>query len=250
MSKLQEIIENKKIAVESLKSKRASVRFSEQLSAPGLSIIAEIKRASPSKGVMAEIASPVALATQYADAGASAISVLTEERYFNGSIDDLRSISSVLSNRSIAILRKDFIVDPIQLAEARMAGAHAVLLMVSVLGDRLKSFIDLCDHLSLEALVEVHDKAEIDIALRAGAHIIGVNNRDLKTLEVDTDTAFKLLDHLPKNCIKVAESGIHSAELAKAYANAGFDAVLVGEYFVKHGDPVQAIREMKGGSCR
>ena len=216
--------------------------------AAGLSVIAEVKRRSPSKGDLAEIPDPAALAQAYADGGADAISVLTEERRFNGTLDDLRAVRAAVET---PLLRKDFIVTEYQLLEARAAGADLVLLIVAALDDAtLRELHDTARALGLTVLVEVHDEDEIARALAAGAELVGVNARNLRTLEVDPDTFGRLVGLLPDTVVKVAESGITGPEDAARYAAEGADVVLVGEALVKDGDPTTAVALMRKAGLR
>ena len=211
--------------------------------APGLSVIAEVKRRSPSKGDLADIPDPAALAQAYAAGGADAISVLTEERRFNGSLDDLRAVRAAVTT---PLLRKDFIVTEYQLLEARAAGADLVLLIVAALDDdTLARLHDEARALGLAVLVEVHDEHEVDRALAVGAELVGVNARNLKTLMVDPDTFGRLAARLPDTVVKVAESGITGPDDAARYAAEGADVVLVGEALVKDGDPATAVALMR-----
>jgi indole-3-glycerol phosphate synthase len=214
---------------------------------PGLSVIAEVKRKSPSKGELADIPDPAALATAYAAGGADAISVLTEQRRFSGSLADLRAVRAAVAT---PLLRKDFIVTPYQLLEARAAGADLVLLIVAALDDAtLTTLHDQARALGLTVLVEVHDAAEIDRALSAGAELVGVNARNLKTLEVDPDTFGRLVRRLPDDVVKVAESGITGPADAARFAGEGADVVLVGEALVKDGDPTAAVTAMRAAGA-
>jgi indole-3-glycerol phosphate synthase len=215
----------------------------------GLSVIAEVKRRSPSKGDLADIPDPAALARSYAAGGADAISVLTEARRFNGSLDDLRAVRAVVDT---PLLRKDFIVTEYQLLEARAAGADLVLLIVAALDDAtLARLHDAARALGLTVLVEVHDEAEIARALAVGAELVGVNARNLKTLEVDPDTFGRLVGLLPDGVVRVAESGITGPDDAARYAAEGADVVLVGEALVRDGDPATAVATMrKAGAIR
>ncbi|RLV49532.1 indole-3-glycerol phosphate synthase TrpC [Nocardioides mangrovicus] len=211
--------------------------------APGLSVIAEVKRSSPSKGHLAEIADPAALATSYAQGGAAAISVLTEQRRFNGSLADLRAVRAAVDT---PLLRKDFVVTEYQLVEAREAGADLVLLIVAALpGDELDRLHAIAVELGLTTLVEVHDEAETERAVALGAELVGVNARNLKTLQVDPDTFGRLAPGLPEQVVKVAESGITGTADAARHAAEGADVVLVGEALVKGGDPATAVKEMR-----
>ncbi|GAA3615838.1 indole-3-glycerol phosphate synthase TrpC [Marihabitans asiaticum] len=223
----------------------AALDVMPRLTAPGLSVIAEVKRSSPSRGPLADIPDPAALAAQYAAGGAAAISVLTEERRFGGSLADLQAVRSVVD---VPILRKDFLVTPYQVWEARAYGADLVLLIVAALDDaRLGELLALTGQLGMTALVEVHDEAETERAVAAGAEVIGVNNRDLKTLEVDLGTFARVAPHIPEHCVTVAESGIRGPEAATDFARAGADAVLVGEALVTGGDPAAAVASMRAG---
>jgi indole-3-glycerol phosphate synthase len=208
--------------------------------APGVSIIAEIKRKSPSEGELADIPDPALLAGQYAEGGADAISVLTEGRRFGGSLADL---DTVREHVDIPVLRKDFIVDPYQLWEARAHGADLALLMVVSLGEgQLVEMLGLCDELGLTALVEAHTAEEVGRAVDAGAKLLGINARDLTTLKVDRSVFAELAPLVPEGTLRVAESGVASAEDVAEYHRAGADVVLVGEALVRSGDPRSAIR--------
>ena len=217
--------------------------------APGLSVIAEVKRRSPSKGDLAEIPDPAVLGAAYAAGGADAISVLTEQRRFGGSLADLRAVRAVVAT---PLLRKDFVVTGYQLLEARAAGADLVLLIVAALDDALlRDLHDQALELGLTVLTEVHDEGEIERALALGARLVGVNARNLKTLEVDPEAFGRLVGLLPDDVLRVAESGISGAAQAARYADQGADVVLVGEALVKDGDPraaVAAMKAIKGGT--
>lgn len=213
-----------------------------------LAVIAEIKRRSPSKGLLASITDPLLLADAYVDGGANAISILTDHEFFAGNLDDLALVAQHLQSKPQTILRKDFIIDEIQIAEAIVAGADAVLLMVSLLGEKIADFIASAKRMNIAALVEVHDKHELDIALASGASIIGINNRDLTTFTVDTERSLQLVHLIPDHVIKVAESGINSPLLANTYFQAGFNAVLIGEALVQSQKPqlfIKACRDAK-----
>ena len=197
-------------------------------------IISEVKRSSPSKGALAAIPDPAALASTYEAGGASVISVLTEQRRFNGSLADLDAVRAAVD---IPILRKDFIVTPYQIHEARAHGADLVLLIVAALLERTRS-------LGMEALVETHSRLEALRAMEAGASIIGVNARNLKTLEVDRSTVEQVIDVIPQDVVAVAESGVANAHDVFEYAKWGADAVLVGEALVTSGDPRASIQDM------
>lgn len=209
---------------------------------PGIGVIAEVKRASPSAGSLATIADPAKLARAYEDGGARIISVLTEERRFCGSLDDLDAVRAAVS---VPVLRKDFVVQPYQIHEARAHGADMLLLIVAALEQAaLASMLDRTESLGMTALVEVHTEQEADRALKAGAKVIGVNARDLTTLEVDRDCFARIAPGLPSDVIRIAESGVRGTADLLAYAGAGADAVLVGEGLVKSGDPRSAVADL------
>ncbi len=211
---------------------------------PGASVIAEVKRRSPSKGDLATIADPAALADAYVRGGAAAISVLTEQRRFGGSLDDLRAVRATVD---APLLRKDFIVTGYQLLEARAAGADLALLIVAALDDEtLRRLYDDARELGLTVLVEVHDEAETERAVDLGADLIGVNARNLKTLAVDGDTFARLAPLVPDDRVLVAESGISGPGDVTRYVSEGAQAVLVGEALVRGGDPEGAVRAMTG----
>jgi indole-3-glycerol phosphate synthase len=212
----------------------------------GLSVIAEVKRASPSKGHLATIADPARLAVEYAAGGASAISVLTEGRRFNGSLADLEAVRQAVAT---PLLRKDFVVTEYQLWEGRAAGADLALLIVAALTDaELGSFLALGERLGITCLVETHTADEVRRAIDAGAELIGVNNRNLKTLDVDLAAFEQLASLVPDTAVKVAESGILGLADAQRMADAGADAVLVGEALVT-GDPRAAVAAMRALSA-
>ena len=207
-----------------------------------VNIISEVKRSSPSKGGLAQIPDPAALASVYEAGGASVVSVLTEQRRFHGSLADLDAVRAAVD---IPILRKDFIVTPYQIHEARAHGADLVLLIVAALEQNaLVSLLERTRSLGMEALVETHSRLEALRALDAGASIIGVNARNLKTLEVDRSTVEQVIDVIPQDVIAVAESGVAQAHDVFEYAKWGADAVLVGEALVTSGDPLSSIQDM------
>ncbi len=202
---------------------------------PGLSLIAEVKRASPSKGELSDIPDPAALAAAYEAGGASAVSVLTEQRRFGGSLDDLDAVRAAVR---VPVLRKDFVVTDYQVWEARAHGADLVLLIVAALTDgELSALLARVRELGMTSLVEVHDEVETQRAIDVGARVIGVNARNLKTLEIHPETFSRLRPLIPQGYVTVAESGIPDAATAAAYAEQGADAVLVGEALVRTGDP-------------
>jgi len=206
-----------------------------------IKVIAEVKRASPSRGHLAAITDPAALARQYADGGASAISVLTEERRFGGSLDDLVAVRSAVS---IPVLRKDFIAEPYQVFEARAAGADLVLLIVAALDDSLlHSLHALIIELGMTPLVETHDADEVRRAVELGASVIGVNARDLSTFELDRDLFGRLAESIPDGTVRIAESAVSGVADVEHYRRAGADVVLIGEALVTGGDPVASLKE-------
>ncbi|PCH57748.1 MAG: indole-3-glycerol phosphate synthase [Legionellales bacterium] len=259
---LTEIINHKKTEVAQLKTitdydlnnlesyrvKNAlACSFYDALTCDGLSVIAEIKRRSPSKGQLSEINSPVELALQYAKGGANAISVLTDNKYFAGDINDLSAVSNMLktTDHKVSLLRKDFIIDPVQIIQAALAGANAILLIVSVLRERTADLLQVSTKLNLDVLVEVRDIPEIKMAVASGAKIIGINNRNLNTFEVNLRTSCKFIQYIPDNIVKVSESGIHSPVDAKLMQSVGFDAILVGEALVTADNPTDFIQQLK-----
>ena len=210
----------------------------------GSSVIAEVKRRSPSKGDLADIPDPAELAARYAAGGAAAISVLTEERRFGGSLADLRAVRAAVD---VPLLRKDFMVEPYQLLEARAAGADLALLIVAALDDdTLRRLHDEARELGLTVLVEVHDEAETERAVALGAELVGVNARNLRTLDVDPEAFARLAPLVPGDRVLVAESGITGPDDVATYVGLGARAVLVGEALVRDGDPEGAVRTMTG----
>ena len=218
--------------------------FSEALIQEGISLIAEMKRSSPSKGPIRPDATVSDIVRAYERAGASACSVLTEPHWFGGSLDDLREARAACD---LPLLRKDFVVDPYQLVEARLAGANAILLIVAALDPaEITSLYDLASEIGLDCVVEVHDDDEMETAIECGVEIIGVNNRNLHTLEVDPETALRLLVDAPAGTIVVAESGITSNEDVQRLEEAGVDAILVGEALMREDDPAAAVHALLG----
>lgn len=225
--------------------------FAGALAAPGMRLIAEVKGASPSKGVLIEPFEPPAIAADYLAAGADAISVLTDEDFFKGSLDHLRAVKALAGGADPPrpVIRKDFLLDRYQVAEARAAGADAVLLIVAMLDDALLRDLHAAAHgWGMAALVEVHNEAEADRALAAGATLIGINNRDLHTFKVDLATTERLAPRLPDGVTVVGESGIGTVKDVQRLAAAGVDAILVGESLVKAPDRGAAIRALLGRS--
>lgn len=209
---------------------------------PGVGVIAEVKRSSPSKGTLAEIPDPAQLAGEYAAGGARCVSVLTEGRWFGGSLDDLAAVRATID---IPVLRKDFIVSTYQVHEARAYGADLVLLIVAALDQKvLMGLLERIESLGMTALVEVHTEEEADRALEAGARVIGVNARDLRTLEVDRSVFERIAPGLPNHVVKIAESGVRGPLDLIRYASAGADAVLVGEGLVTQKSPREAVAEL------
>ena len=208
----------------------------------GVSVIAEVKRSSPSRGALADISDPAALAADYEAGGAHCISVLTEQRRFGGSLADLAAVRAAVD---IPVLRKDFIVTSYQLWEAKAYGADMALLIVAALDqDALVSLVERAESLGMTPLVEVHDAEEVDRAVDAGARIIGVNARDLRTLEVDRTQFNRVAPLIPDRCVKIAESGVRDAHDLIVYAEYGADAVLVGESLVTNKDPRVAVHDL------
>jgi indole-3-glycerol phosphate synthase len=216
--------------------------FKNALRHSSLSVIAEIKRKSPSKGFLADIEDPGLLAKKYVAGGANAISVLTDELFFGGTLEDLKQVRSSLVGCNTPILRKDFIIDEIQIAEAAHAGADAILCIVAVLGKKTQTLLKYAKKIGIDVLVEVHNSAELEIALASDAEIIGINNRDLTTFDVNTEQALRLVESIPAHIIKVAESGILAPEMAQECYRSGFDAVLIGEALVTSTSPADFIK--------
>ena len=217
--------------------------FEEALGREGLSIISEVKKASPSKGVIAEDFPYLEIATTYEDAGADAISCLTEPDRFRGSDEYLKDI---VKKVSIPVLRKDFTVDPYMIYQAKLMGASAVLLIAAILSDEeLKSYFDIADRLGLSCLFEAHDAEEVKRCLAAGARIVGVNNRNLKDFTVDITNSVRLREMVPSDIIFVSESGIEKPEDVKILKENGTDAVLIGEMLMRSSDKKSLIGELK-----
>lgn len=228
-----------KIAVE--KKAPAARDFYAALSRDTCNIIAELKKASPSLGVIRAEYAPAALAAELEQAGAAALSVLTEEDFFSGSLGDLKEARRVVQ---IPILRKDFIVDPWQVWEARAAGADSFLLIAAVLEDSIMGdLLELGRSLGMEPLVEVHSREELDRVLGAGARVVGVNNRDLHDFKVRLETSLELIDRIPDTCVAVSESGLRTGDDLARLRRAGFDAFLIGEHLMKSPNPGDALRQ-------
>ena len=223
---------------------KGDFRFEKALAKPGLSFICECKKASPSKGLIAPDFPYLQIAKEYEAAGADAISVLTEPKWFLGSDSYLKEITSAVST---PCLRKDFTVDDYMIYEAKLLGASAVLLICAILDDaQLREYLAICEDLGFSALVEAHDDAEVDRALAAGARILGVNNRNLKTFTVDTENSRRLRARIPQDVLFVSESGVKTAEDVAGLAAIGADAVLIGETLMRAPDKAAKLRELKG----
>ncbi|MBQ7706298.1 MAG: indole-3-glycerol phosphate synthase TrpC [Lachnospiraceae bacterium] len=239
----------KKISLKELRSKALSLpkgnfEFEKALAKHGVSFICEVKKASPSKGVIAENFPYLDIAKEYEKAGADCISVLTEPKWFLGSDEYLREITGTVS---IPVIRKDFTVDEYMIYEAKVLGAKAVLLICSILGEEtIKEYIKICDNLGISALVEAHDETEIKMAVDAGARIIGVNNRNLKNFSVDIGNSKRLRELVPEGVLFVAESGIKNRGDIAALEEINADAVLIGETLMKSADKKKMLDELKG----
>jgi len=242
MNVLSEIIAKKR---ERLREARSSHRFRGALQRDGINVIAEFKRRSPSKGVIREGADPIDIARAYQAGGAVAMSVLTEEDYFAGSLDDLRQVKATVA---LPVLRKDFIVDEYQVYESAAAGADAILLIVAALDDelllRLRRLAE--DELQMDALVEVHTSEEMRRAAACGAKLIGVNNRDLRTFEVSLETSVSLAREAPPEALLISESGLKSHDDLQRLHDAGYRGFLIGETLMRAEDPEQALRSFRG----
>lgn len=223
---------------------KGNFAFENALKTDELAFICECKKASPSKGLIAPDFPYLQIAKEYEAAGADCISVLTEPKWFLGKNHYLKEITDVVS---VPCIRKDFTVDDYMIYEAKLLGASAVLLICSILSEsRIKEYIDICNTLGMSALVETHDEAEIETALRAGARMIGVNNRNLKDFSVDTDNSRRLRDLIPKEVLFVSESGVRSAEDVAKLREIGADAVLIGEALMRAADKRAKLRELRG----
>jgi len=225
-------------------SEHAPLDLASALSSPELSFICELKRASPTLGPIKD-ADPVKVSRAYEAAGAAAISVLTEPASFGGSMEDLAAVRKTVD---IPLIRKDFLTDPVQIRQARAYGADAVLLIIGILGDRLAQMLAETSSYGMQALVEVHTGEELEIAISSGAKIIGVNNRDLASLEIDLGVCERLLPKIPQGIIAVAESGVKGAEDAARMREAGADAVLVGSSLMQAQDPGAKLTELSAGA--
>lgn len=232
------------IRQQALSLPKGNFAFESALKKPGISFICECKKASPSKGMIAPEFPCLQIAKEYEAAGADAISVLTEPKWFLGSDEYLKEIGSAVR---IPCLRKDFTVDEYMIFEARLLGASAVLLICSILSERqIKDYIGICEELGLSALVEAHDEREVEMALNAGARIIGVNNRNLKDFSVDTGNSRRLRELIPAEALFVSESGVKSAEDVRKLREIGADAVLIGETLMRAADKKAKLAELRG----
>ncbi len=259
IGKLTPIVEEARRRVSTLKERAGALEgeararpappaWAAAFDGPNVAVIAEVKRQSPSAGAIAPIDDPADLAARYAAGGAVAVSVLTEERYFGGSMDDLRAVCDRIDR---PVLRKDFIVDPTQILEARAAGASAVLLIARILTDgQLRTLLDAAAQWGLGVLLETHDAGEVERAVAAGAAVVGCNARDLDSFAVHLDRLAPLLSVLPPDVVAVAESGIAGADDVERVATWGADAVLVGTHAATHDDPEAAVRNLTTVSRR
>ncbi len=255
---LRQIVEAKKIEVERLKvnvpvhkleqlikSNDSPLNFAGNLWGDTLRVIAEVKRASPAKGMLSSILNPAELANTYIENGAAAISVLTNTAHFKGSIRDLQVVQEIAYPKSVPVLRKEFIFDPYQVYESRAYRADAILLIVSMLPhDLFKDLMILSQELWMQCLVEVHNESELDLALELDSEIIGINNRDLKTFKTDVSVTERLAPMIPKGKIIVSESGVSNPETIHRVRSAGANAVLVGEALVTSKNPGMKLREL------
>ncbi len=239
---LARILDTKREEVERLRSRRRSFRAALEAARPA--IIAEVKKASPSKGIFADFYDPAAVAKTYENGGAAALSVLTDERFFKGSLADL---SSARSATAIPVLRKDFIIDEAQIGEAFAAGADAILLIAAVMETAdLRRLREYAEAMGLDVLVEAHDEAELERTLDSGATIVGVNNRNLHTFEVTLETSVRLSKLMPPGIITVSESGIRTRADVTKLMDCGYSAFLVGEHLMTAADPAAALQELLG----
>jgi indole-3-glycerol phosphate synthase len=208
-------------------------------------IIAEVKKASPSKGLLSQNFDPVGHARAYESGGASAVSVLTDESFFQGSLRDLQNARAAIA---LPVLRKDFTISPVHVLQAAAHGADAILLIAAILTEReIREFRELAARYRMSTLVEVHDRRELDVAMAAGSDIIGVNNRDLSTFQVTLDTSFRLAEHIPAGAVRISESGIDNAGDIARLRTAGYTAFLIGEHLMKSGDPAAALQRLVAG---
>jgi indole-3-glycerol phosphate synthase len=244
VEKAKKIKSLEEIKDEALSLPKGDFEFEKALQKPGISFICECKKASPSKGIIAEEFDYLTIAKEYEKAGADCISVLTEPKWFLGSDEYLREIVNTVK---IPCIRKDFTVDEYMIYEAKVLGAKAVLLICAILTEeQIREYIRICDELGISALVEAHDEQEIAVAIRAGARLIGVNNRNLKDFSVDTNNSRRLREMIPEGVLFVSESGIKDAGDIKLLKEANVDAVLIGETLMKATDKTKKLRELRG----
>ena len=244
MNVLSEIIAKKRERVREAKSRPSPHAFRSALQRDGINVIAEFKRRSPSKGWIREGANPVEIARAYEAGGAVAMSVLTEEDYFAGSLDDLRQVKTAVD---LPVLRKDFVFDEFQVYESAAAGADAILLIVVALDDKLLSqLIRLADELKIDALVEVHTSDEMKRAVNSGAKLIGVNNRDLRTFAVSLETSLELAREAPTDALLISESGLNNAADLERLYDAGYRGFLIGETLMRADNPAAELRSFRG----
>ena len=230
---------------ERLQGQLGPLDFAGALSGARVKVIAEIKRASPSRGVLRENLDVEWLANLYVENGAAAISVLTNRDHFQGSLDDMQAAGAIAHRNDIPVLRKEFVYDPYQVVEARAHGADAILLIATMLRpDQLMRLKLQAEELGMQCLVEVHDEDELAVAVEAEAKIIGINNRDLRTFHTTLDTTFELADKVPSDCILVSESGMRTPEDIERVREAGASAVLIGDALVTAPDPGEKLREL------
>lgn len=235
-------IEKEKLKISDMTLISKSNKFIESLKADGLSFICEVKKASPSKGLIREDFHPLDIAGTYSRGGASAISVLTEDKYFLGSLDYLLDLNQITTPK----LRKDFIIDEYQIYQSIHYGADAVLLIACILSqEQLTKYISILSDYNIDALVEVHDRDDLSKALKSGAKIIGVNNRNLKTFEVSLSVSEELIKHIPKHIVKISESGISTGEDITFIKNLGYDGVLIGESLMRSPSVEEKLKELK-----
>ncbi|MFL2544391.1 MAG: indole-3-glycerol phosphate synthase TrpC [Longimicrobiales bacterium] len=260
MNILEKIIETKSLEVKNLKRHLKNLLLeSEKVSPPRdflnslmsddlVGVIAEIKRRSPGAGAIRPKLNPVSLATNYESSGAVALSILTDTKYFGGSLKDLRKVRDFVG---LPILRKDFIIDESQIYESLVSGADAILLIVSVLDDeQLRDYREMAESLGMAALIEAHDLSEVERGLSAGASLLGINNRNLKTFDTNLKTTIDLIREIPPEVVLVSESGVHSKEDVSMLGEAGVDAVLVGESLLRKDDPGKGVRNLSGQDKR
>ena len=260
MNILEKIIETKSLEVKNLKRHLKNLLLeSEEVSPPRdflnslmsddlVGVIAEIKRRSPGAGAIRPKLNPVSLATNYESSGAVALSILTDTKYFGGSLKDLREVRDFVG---LPILRKDFIIDESQIYESLVSGADAILLIVSVLDDeQLRDYREMAESLGMAALIEAHDLSEVERGLSAGASLLGINNRNLKTFDTNLKTTIDLVREIPPEVVLVSESGVHSKEDVSMLGEAGVDAVLVGESLLRKDDPGKGVRNLSGQGKR